>query len=137
MSKPEPSLIRELDVRPMLRAGEFKARLMRILRLPTRASSAAESLAQFRAGSPPACVPYHRATGPSHAEAPSLRQHRIVQVTDSQDPATEMAPVHDDIVYPQALPFIAAHFACFAAIWTGVTWQAAAIGIVSLAALGP
>jgi stearoyl-CoA desaturase (delta-9 desaturase) len=31
---------------------------------------------------------------------------------------------HDDIVYPSALPFIAIHLACFAAIWSGITWQA-------------
>ena len=31
---------------------------------------------------------------------------------------------HDDIVYPSALPFVLVHLACFAAIWTGVTWQA-------------
>src|SRR5262245_13403157 len=34
---------------------------------------------------------------------------------------------HDDIVYPAALPFVAVHVACFAAIWCGVTWQALAI----------
>lgn len=36
---------------------------------------------------------------------------------------------HDDIIYPQAVPFVAVHLACFAAFWTGVTWQAAALGI--------
>jgi stearoyl-CoA desaturase (delta-9 desaturase) len=34
---------------------------------------------------------------------------------------------HDDIIYPDAIPFLLAHFACLAAIWTGVTWQALAI----------
>jgi len=34
---------------------------------------------------------------------------------------------HDDIIYPSTIPFILMHFACFAAIWTGVTWQALAI----------
>jgi stearoyl-CoA desaturase (Delta-9 desaturase) len=33
----------------------------------------------------------------------------------------------DDIVYPSAIPFVLAHFACSAAVWTGVTWQAVAI----------
>jgi stearoyl-CoA desaturase (delta-9 desaturase) len=33
--------------------------------------------------------------------------------------------VHDDIVYPSSIPFVLLHLACFAAIWTGVTWQAA------------
>lgn len=34
---------------------------------------------------------------------------------------------HDDIIYPATLPFVAVHLACFAAIWTGVTWQALAL----------
>lgn len=34
---------------------------------------------------------------------------------------------HDDIVYPAAIPFVLLHLASFAAIWTGVTWQAVAI----------
>ncbi len=32
--------------------------------------------------------------------------------------------VHDDIVYPSAIPFVLVHLACFGAIWSGVTWQA-------------
>ena len=36
---------------------------------------------------------------------------------------------NDDIIYPSAIPFVLAHFACFAAIWTGITWKAAAIGV--------
>ena len=35
----------------------------------------------------------------------------------------------DDIVYPSAVPFVLVHLACFAAFWTGVTWQALAIGV--------
>jgi stearoyl-CoA desaturase (delta-9 desaturase) len=34
---------------------------------------------------------------------------------------------HDDIIYPSAIPFILVHLGCFAAIWTGVTWQALVI----------
>lgn len=34
---------------------------------------------------------------------------------------------HDDIIYPSSIPFVLMHVACFAAIWTGVTWQAAAL----------
>jgi stearoyl-CoA desaturase (delta-9 desaturase) len=33
----------------------------------------------------------------------------------------------DDIVYPSAIPFVLAHLACSAAVWSGVTWQAVAI----------
>ena len=42
---------------------------------------------------------------------------------------TPPAEEHDDIVYPSAIPFVLVHLACFAAIWTGVTWQAAVLGI--------
>jgi stearoyl-CoA desaturase (Delta-9 desaturase) len=34
---------------------------------------------------------------------------------------------HDDIIYPSAIPFVLIHLACFAAIWSGVTWQALVI----------
>jgi len=34
---------------------------------------------------------------------------------------------HDDIIYPSAIPFVLIHLACFAAIWTGITWQALVI----------
>jgi stearoyl-CoA desaturase (Delta-9 desaturase) len=37
---------------------------------------------------------------------------------------------HDDIVYPQVIPFLLVHAACFAALWTGVTWEAVLLGIV-------
>ena len=36
---------------------------------------------------------------------------------------------HDDIIYPSAVPFVLVHLACFGAIWSGVTWQAVAIGV--------
>lgn len=42
-----------------------------------------------------------------------------------------MAPAtggdHDDIMYPSAIPFVLVHLACFAAIWSGVTWSAVAL----------
>jgi stearoyl-CoA desaturase (Delta-9 desaturase) len=34
---------------------------------------------------------------------------------------------HVDIIYPSTIPFILIHLSAFAAIWTGVTWQALAI----------
>jgi stearoyl-CoA desaturase (Delta-9 desaturase) len=37
--------------------------------------------------------------------------------------------LHEDIVYPSAVPFILVHLACFAAIFTGVTWTAIIIGV--------
>jgi len=45
------------------------------------------------------------------------------------DDAEASTPTSPDIVYPSALPFALVHLACLAAIWTGVGWKAAAIGI--------
>jgi stearoyl-CoA desaturase (delta-9 desaturase) len=42
---------------------------------------------------------------------------------------TDAEDVHDDIIYPSTIPFILVHLGCFAAIWTGVTWQALVICI--------
>ena len=36
---------------------------------------------------------------------------------------------HEDIVYPSAIPFALVHLASLAAIWTGVTWPAVALGV--------
>lgn len=37
---------------------------------------------------------------------------------------------HDDVIYPSTGAFVAAHLACFAAIWTGVTVEALVLGLV-------
>src|SRR6185312_8044791 len=34
---------------------------------------------------------------------------------------------HDDIMYPDVLPFLLLHAGCIAAIWSGISWQAIAI----------
>ena len=50
----------------------------------------------------------------------------------TQDLRSRLDPSPDtdsDIVYPSAIPFVVVHLACFAAIWTGVTAEALAIGI--------
>src|SRR6185503_9811342 len=44
--------------------------------------------------------------------------------------AAASVEAHDDIIYPDAIPFTLVHLACFAAIWTGVTWQAVVICVV-------
>ncbi len=36
---------------------------------------------------------------------------------------------HSDIVYPSAIPFVLVHLTCFAAIWTGITWQSVVLCI--------
>jgi stearoyl-CoA desaturase (delta-9 desaturase) len=38
-----------------------------------------------------------------------------------------VAEQHDDIIYPERVPFILVHVVCLAALWTGVTAQALAI----------
>ena len=57
----------------------------------------------------------------------------------SQDTRSNLEPSIDrdsstDIVYPSTIPFIIVHLACFAAIWTGVTVEAVAIGVSALLA---
>jgi stearoyl-CoA desaturase (delta-9 desaturase) len=42
----------------------------------------------------------------------------------------ESAEGHEDIVYPSAIPFILVHLACFAAVWSGITWQAIVMCVV-------
>ena len=34
---------------------------------------------------------------------------------------------HDDVMYPQVLPFVLVHAGCVAAIWSGISWQAVTI----------
>jgi stearoyl-CoA desaturase (Delta-9 desaturase) len=52
----------------------------------------------------------------------------------NQNTRSNLEPVVDrdsatDIVYPSTIPFIIVHLTCFAAIWTGVTGEAVAIGV--------
>lgn len=48
---------------------------------------------------------------------------------DASTARSEFPEERDDVVYPSAIPFALVHLACFAAIWTGVTWQAVVLGI--------
>jgi stearoyl-CoA desaturase (Delta-9 desaturase) len=55
-------------------------------------------------------------------------------VAMSQDTRSNLEPSINrdsstDIVYPSTIPFIIVHLVCFAAIWTGVTVEAVALGI--------
>ena len=43
---------------------------------------------------------------------------------------TDIESDHDDIMYPDPAAFVAVHAGCLAAIWSGVSWHAIAIGIV-------
>jgi stearoyl-CoA desaturase (Delta-9 desaturase) len=60
---------------------------------------------------------------PSNSEPRNVTNSGIVS-------NTEDAGYHNDIVYPSVIPFALVHLTCIAAIWTGFTWQAVAIGIV-------
>jgi len=52
-------------------------------------------------------------------------------VSDPKTPPNASPVVeHDDIIYPSAIPFALVHLACIAAFWTGITYQAIAIGLV-------
>ncbi|RQH16465.1 acyl-CoA desaturase [Bradyrhizobium sp. RP6] len=42
----------------------------------------------------------------------------------------EQSREHDDVMYPQVLPFLLIHAGCAAAVWSGISWQAVAICIV-------
>jgi len=42
-------------------------------------------------------------------------------VTDSGVPHSVEPEFHDDIIYPDAVPFVLVHLACLGAIWTGVS----------------
>jgi len=37
---------------------------------------------------------------------------------------------HDDIAYPSSIGFLLIHLGCLAAVWTGVTWRAAALALM-------
>jgi stearoyl-CoA desaturase (Delta-9 desaturase) len=55
----------------------------------------------------------------------STRTHQQPVTAPDNAPGTDLT--HDDIMYPSAVPFVLVHLTCFAAIWTGVTWQALVI----------
>src|SRR5258708_36416633 len=53
-----------------------------------------------------------------------------VATTEVVSLSTNIDLDHDDIMYPDLVPFLAVHAGCVAAIWSGVTWQAIAICVV-------
>ncbi|HJU74175.1 MAG TPA: fatty acid desaturase [Gemmatimonadaceae bacterium] len=50
-------------------------------------------------------------------------------MTSRLTPALADSEEHDDIIYPDTVPFLLVHLACFAAFWTGVTAQALVVCI--------
>jgi stearoyl-CoA desaturase (delta-9 desaturase) len=51
----------------------------------------------------------------------------VLETNEVVSLSINIEPVHDDIMYPDLVPFLAVHAGCVAAIWSGVTWQAIAI----------
>ena len=45
-------------------------------------------------------------------------------------PSEQVDDFHDDIIYPQTIPFVLVHLVCIAAIWTGVSRTAAIMCVV-------
>ena len=60
---------------------------------------------------------------PKPMRSPALKQRRGLRVSTNIDVVQE----HDDIMYPDLVPFLVVHAGCVAAIWSGITWQAIAI----------
>ena len=58
---------------------------------------------------------------PSFGSIPCIETNEVVNLSINVDLD------HDDILYPDLVPFLAVHAGCVAAIWSGVTWQAIAI----------
>jgi stearoyl-CoA desaturase (delta-9 desaturase) len=60
--------------------------------------------------------------------------HDIETIFDStfcmKKDAVGAGPHGDDIAYPSSLGFLLVHLGCFAALWTGFTWRAAALALV-------
>lgn len=44
--------------------------------------------------------------------------------------AADVAFDHDDVMYPSAIPFVLVHLGCFAALWSGVTYEALLLGVL-------
>jgi len=54
--------------------------------------------------------------------AQRLRRIRLTPPHLDVSVPTTSAGFHDDIIYPDAVPFVFVHLACFGAFWTGVSW---------------
>lgn len=64
---------------------------------------------------------------PQSGAAPPIETSEVASVSINIDSGQEHGDEHDDVMYPQVLPFILVHAGCFAAIWSGVSWQAVVI----------
>jgi stearoyl-CoA desaturase (Delta-9 desaturase) len=48
----------------------------------------------------------------------------MIPNTNDHRSARDEGEMHNDIIYPSAVPFVLMHFACFAAYWSGITVEA-------------
>jgi stearoyl-CoA desaturase (delta-9 desaturase) len=63
---------------------------------------------------------------PSAGGGPRIKKLRFASVSNDIDLDQE----HDDILYPQIIPFLLVHTGCVGAIWSGISWQATALCVV-------
>src|SRR5258708_40005642 len=58
---------------------------------------------------------------------PPIETAEVASVSINVDSNQESDQEHDDVMYPQVLPFVLIHAGCVAAIWSGISWQAVPI----------
>jgi stearoyl-CoA desaturase (delta-9 desaturase) len=58
----------------------------------------------------------------------TLQENRMEKLNNAPDAPADIAC--DDILYPSAIPFVIVHLACFAAVWTGITWESLVMCVV-------
>lgn len=66
---------------------------------------------------------------PARARPAGFPLLRLLSLTSRLTPSATADADHDDIIYPDTIPFLLVHVACFAAIWAGVTLEAVVLGI--------
>jgi hypothetical protein len=75
-------------------------------------------------------LPHRSKWLPGRSLEPSFGGGPRVETTEVVSLSINIDLDHDDIMYPDLVPFLAVHAGCVAAIWSGVTWQAIAICVV-------
>jgi stearoyl-CoA desaturase (delta-9 desaturase) len=67
------------------------------------------------------------ASPPGFSPLARLTHENARKPVTAQSNAPGPDATHDDIMYPSAVPFVLVHLTCFAALWSGVSWQALVI----------
>jgi stearoyl-CoA desaturase (Delta-9 desaturase) len=93
-----------------------------------RRSPCAEMRPDRPTNADPRRVPAESTCGNFGASTISTGRKTAVPEKERLDAApAEAGNAHDEFMYPSAIPFALVHLTCIAALWTGVTWQAAAL----------